>query len=74
MSQISDEKLFYQIALTKVPGVGDIVGKNLISVIGDPEAIFKSTKASLSAIRGLSQKVILEILNPRILQEAEECH
>ena len=72
MSQISDEKLFYQIALTKVPGVGDIVGKNLISVIGDPEAIFKSTKASLSAIRGLSQKVILEILNPRILQEAEE--
>lgn len=72
MSHTSDEKLFYQIALTKVPGVGDIVGKNLLAVIGEPEAIFKSTKASLSAIKGLSQKVINGILNPEILKEAED--
>lgn len=71
MNQTADEKLLYQIALTKVPGVGDIVGKNLLSIVGEPEAIFKSTKTSLNAIKGLTQKVVNEILNPKILQEAE---
>lgn len=67
-----DEKLLYQIALTLVPGVGDIVGKNLLKIIGDPQTIFQSSKKSLSTIKGLPQRVADEIHNPQILKDAEK--
>lgn len=68
----TDDQLLYQIALTKVSGVGDIIGKNLLKIIGEPKAIFEASKSSLSAIKGLSQKSISEIHNPQVLKEAEQ--
>lgn len=65
-------KLLYQIALTKIKGVGDIIARNLLEIIGDEEAIFKSTKKELSTIQGISSKLINEILNPDVLKLAEK--
>lgn len=65
-------KLLYQIALTKIKGVGDIIARNLLEIIGDEEAVFKSTKKELSTIQGISSKLINEILNPDVLKLAEK--
>lgn len=67
-----DDKLLYQIALTKVTGIGDIIGKNLLKIVGEPQAIFQSSKKSLSLIQGLPQAVVGEIHNPNVLLEAEK--
>lgn len=72
MNNTPDNKLLYQIALTKITGVGDILGKNLLRVVGDEEAIFKSSKKSLAAIQGISKNVVEEILNPEVLLRAEK--
>lgn len=66
------DKLLYQIALTRIKGVGDIIARNLLTVIGDEEAIFKSDKKSLLNIKGLPSKLVNEILNTNVLREAEQ--
>ncbi len=65
-------KLLYQIALTKINGVGDIIAHNLLDILGDEEAVFKSSKKELAAIRGISTKLISEILNADVLIKAEK--
>ena len=39
--------LLYQIALTRVPQVGDVHAKNLVQLYGSAEAIFKAPKQQL---------------------------
>lgn len=72
MANAANDKLLYQIALTKIVGVGDIIGKNLLKVVGDEEAIFKSSKKALASIQGLSNNLVNEILKPEVLQIAEK--
>lgn len=50
---ISDQELFYQIALVCVPGVGPVAGKTLISYCGSAEAVFTSSKKLLAKIPGV---------------------
>lgn len=70
MSNSADKRL-YQIALTCISGVGDITARNLLQVVGDEEAIFRSSSKSLSAIQGLSSKHVTEILSPAVMVRAE---
>ena len=49
---MDDEKL-YQVALSMVPGIGDISSKTLLSYCGSAKAIFKKNKSSLSKIPGI---------------------
>jgi len=67
-----ESKLFYQIALTQINGVGDIIARNLLDIVGDEEMIFKSGKKHLLSIEGISNKLVDEILNPAVLRKAEE--
>jgi len=64
-------KLFYQIALTQINGVGDIIARNLLEIFQDEEAVFKTNRKTLSSIKGLPSKLIDEILNPEVLKKAE---
>jgi len=68
----SSDKLLYQIALTQINGVGDILSKMLLQAVGDEEAIFRSSRKSLLAIQGFSSKLVSEILNPEVLTKAEK--
>lgn len=68
----SSDKRLYQVALTMIPGVGDITARNILETVGDEEEIFKSGKKALSAIKGIPSKVIDQILNPEVLQNAEK--
>lgn len=71
MNNPADKRL-YQIALTKIPGVGDITARNLLQAVGDEEGIFRASRKSLSNIQGLSSKLIDEILSPEALRKAEQ--
>ena len=67
-----NNKLLYQIALTRIDGVGDITARNLLATIGDEEEVFRTGRKALMAINGLNSKLVSEILNPEVLVRAEK--
>lgn len=69
---LSSDKRIYQIALTLIPGVGDITARNLLQIMGDEEAIFKTNRKTLIAKTGISHKLVDGILNPEVLIKAEK--
>jgi DNA processing protein len=64
--------LLYQIGLTLIPGIGDVLGKKLISFCGDPESIFREPKKVLRKIPRISDKLIAAIGNKELLNRAEK--
>lgn len=68
-----NDELKYQIALTLLPGIGDISGKKFVDYCGSAEAIFKETRKSLEKITGMREASIDAICNPKeYLDRAEE--
>ncbi|SEK72801.1 DNA-processing protein DprA [Parapedobacter koreensis] len=63
--------LLHQIALTKVSGVGSVLGRHLVSHFGDAEAVFSATKKALVAVPGIGTRLAETILNGNALQNAE---
>ena len=57
--------LQYQIALTLLPGIGDISGKKFVQYCGSAEAIFKETRKSLEKITGMREASIDAICKPK---------
>lgn len=64
--------LLYQIALTLLPGVGDVLGKKLVAYCGGVEEVFKQNRKSLEKIPGIGSKLVDSILNQNVLLRAEE--
>jgi len=64
--------LLYQIGITLIPGVGDIVGKKLIAYCGSVEAVFKEKKKLLLKIPGIGGHTVNSIINQNILERAEQ--
>jgi DNA processing protein len=64
--------LLYQIGITLVPGIGDVLGKKLISYCGNPESIFREPKRMLRKIPRISDKLISAIGNKDLLIRAEK--
>ena len=50
---MTDEELKYAIALTQIPGVGDVIAKSLISYCGGVEQVFKKKKSHLLKVPGV---------------------
>ena len=67
----SNEQL-YQIALTMLPNVGDVLAKNLIAYCGSPEAVFKTSKSKLEKIPMVGKERAEGIANADVLKEAEK--
>lgn len=65
-------KLLYQIGLTMIHGVGDILARHLLETLEDAEAIFKENPRALSKVQGIGSKHIAEIRNPDVLKKAEQ--
>lgn len=66
------EQLIYQIGLTLIPGVGDVVGKKLVAYCGGPEAVFREKKKQLEKIPGIGAATIHEITHQNVLHRAEQ--
>lgn len=66
-------QLIYQIAVTLIPGIGDISGKRFVTYCGDAEAIFKESRKSLEKINGMREVTIDALCHPKdILKRAEQ--
>ena len=64
-------ELIYRIGLTFIPKVGSVLSKNLISYCGGAEAVFKTNKKALLKIPGIGVSIANEILNEKVIAEAE---
>ena len=67
------ENLTYNIGLTLLNGVGDVLAKNLVAYCGSAEAVFKTTKAQLEKIPGIGSYTSNAILQSKaVLNKAEQ--
>jgi DNA processing protein len=57
--------LLYQIGITLIPGIGDIIGKKLIEHCGAVEAVFTEKKLHLKKIPGIGDALVAAIVNGR---------
>lgn len=64
--------LLHQIAITLIPGVGDVLAKNLISYCGSVEDVFKAKKSHLLKIPGVGEKVASAVINFNGFKRAEQ--
>ncbi len=70
---MSPVELTYQIALTLLNGVGDVLAKNLIAYCGSAEEVFKTKKSQLEKIPGIGKFTSEAILNHKhVLDRAEK--
>jgi DNA processing protein len=66
------DDLFYQISLTLVPGVGNVLAKKLLSHCGSAEAVFSFFYKLLLKIPGIGQTVTDAIANHEVRERVEE--
>lgn len=66
-----NNRLLYEVALTLVPGIGDVNGKKLVAYCGGAESVFYENKKTLSRIPGIGEKTIESILSQNVLSRAE---
>lgn len=65
------DKRIYQIGLTMINGVGDILARHLLEALGDVEAIFTEKRHLLENITGIGPAISAEIQKADVLQQAE---
>jgi DNA processing protein len=67
-----NEELKYQVAITLIPSIGDVLAKNLISYCGSPEAVFREKAAKLEKIPGIGKFHAKEVISHDVMERAEE--
>jgi DNA protecting protein DprA len=70
MNTTSD--LLHRIALTLVKGIGNKIGREMISAIDDLSPLFTEKKIVLEKTFGIPKRLIDEIQRPEVLQRAEQ--
>jgi DNA processing protein len=68
---MDDEKL-YQVALSMIPGIGDVIAKTLVSYCGSAREVFKKNKSQLAKIPGIGTVNADKILAFRNFTSAED--
>ena len=66
------DSLLHAIALTLVPGIGDVAAKKLIAYCGSAEEVFKAKKNQLLKIPGMGEVTANSLLNHSVLTRAEK--
>lgn len=67
-----NNQLLYGIALTMVPGVGDVNAKKLIAYCGGAEAVFREKRKNLLHISGIGERTVESIVSQNVLSRAEK--
>lgn len=66
------ERLKYRIALNLVPGVGDVLIRNLVSYCGSEKAVFKSSLGKLKMVPGIGEFIAKQIKEFKNFERAEQ--
>ncbi len=69
---MSERLLVYQVALSNMPGIGDINAKKLIRHFVDIEAIFKESYHNLIKIPGIGSRLAKSLTENRSLERAKK--
>lgn len=67
---MSDQDLFYLLALLKVDGVGDIMAKKLLTHFGNGEAVFKAKTNQIAAIDGVGSVLLKNFKDKSVFERA----
>jgi len=67
-----DDERVYQVALSLIPGIGDIMAKTLLSYCGSAREVFKKNKSQLSKIPGFGSLHAEKVLAFRNFSRAED--
>lgn len=65
------EDLALQIALTQIPGIGDVLARNLVSYCGGVKEIFHLKKSKLLQVPGIGEKLAESIVTFKNFKPAE---
>lgn len=66
-----NHELLYEVALTLIPGIGDVNAKKLIAYCGGAEAVFEEKRKNLLNIPGIGDRMVESIVSQNVLQRAE---
>lgn len=69
---MSDQELFYLLALLKVDGVGDIMAKKLLVNCSKAEDVFKTKTNQLAAIDGVGSALLKNLKDKSIFEKANQ--
>ncbi len=64
--------LVYQIALTMVPGIGDVLGKKLLNYCGSAEAVFRDRSRLLRKIPRIGDTLVTALGGKTVFERAEK--
>jgi DNA processing protein len=71
MPVLLDDKLDW-IALSMIPGLGNIAFRNLLNKFGNPENIFNAGISELLAVEGIKNEVALDIISKNYQSDPQE--
>ncbi len=66
------DRLICRIALTLIPGIGDVHGKRLVAYCGGPEAVFREKRKNLMKVPGIGEVIANAVQRKEILDRAEQ--
>mgnify|MGYP003646044873 FL=1 len=69
---MTQQDLFYLLALQRVEGVGDIMAKKLITHCGSAEAVFTSKTATLATIDGVGSMLLKNLKDKMVFEKANQ--
>ena len=69
---MTDQDLFYLLALQRVEGVGDIMAKKLLTHCGSAEAVFKTKSQQLAAIDGVGTNLLKNVKDQTVFDKANK--
>jgi DNA processing protein len=72
LKTMTDQELFNLLALLKVDGVGDIMGKKLLNSFGDASAIFKAKSSQLAAVDGIGSVLLKNLKDKSAFEKADK--
>lgn len=69
---MSDQDLFYLLALMKVDGVGDIMAKKLLTHCGSAASIFTAKSTHVAAIDGVGAVLLKNLKDKSVFEKADQ--
>ncbi|MGO4817193.1 DNA-processing protein DprA [Flavobacterium sp. W22_SRS_FP1] len=69
---MTEQDLFYLLALQRVEGVGDIMAKKLLTHCGSAEAVFATKTVKLAAIDGVGSMLLKSLKNKSVFEKANK--
>jgi len=69
---MSEQDLFYLLALLRVEGVGDIMAKKLLANFGSAEEIFKTKANQIAAIDGVGSVLLKNLKDKTVFEKANQ--